>query len=96
MVEGMPDAETWTMALDQYRYPVDLTRFTGVQEHQGWFNLNIEPGDRLASTPSEPRYLDDDIPFSLVSIHVWSDVDTRAARGVRRCQRSPEPLRQTA
>ena len=52
----MPDAETWTMALEQYRFPVDLTRFTGVQEHPGWFNLNIEPGDRLQTMRYEARF----------------------------------------
>ena len=52
----MPSAEIRAMALAQYQYPVDLTRFTGVQEHPGWFNLNIEPEDRLQTMRFEARF----------------------------------------
>ena len=44
------------MALAQYQYPVDLTRFTGALEDQNWFNVRIEPGDRLQTMEFEARF----------------------------------------
>ena len=58
MVEGVPDAETWKTALDEYRYPVDLTHFTGAWEDQNWFNVRIEPGDRIQTMEFEARFRD--------------------------------------
>ena len=47
---------TWKHALDQYRYPVDLRKFTGAQEHQRWFELNTSPGDPLRTIAFETRF----------------------------------------
>ena len=44
------------MALAQYQYPVDLTRFTGALEDQNWFNVRIEPGDRIQTMEFEARF----------------------------------------
>ena len=56
MVEEVPDAETWKRALDEYRYPVDLTQFTGAREYQNWFNLENRTGDRLQTMRFEARF----------------------------------------
>ena len=50
----MPD--TWTDALEKYRYPVDLRRFTGAGDYPGWFELNICPGDPLQTMGFETRF----------------------------------------
>ena len=48
--------ETWARALDQYRYRVDLTRFTGADEHPSWFDLDTKLGDRLKTIEFEDRF----------------------------------------
>ncbi len=47
---------TWTDALEKYRYPVDLRRFAGAGNHPGWFDLNICPGDPLQTMGFETRF----------------------------------------
>ena len=47
---------TWKRALDEYRYPVDLRKFAGAPEHDGWFELNICPGDPLQTMGFETRF----------------------------------------
>ena len=47
---------TWKRALDEYRYPVDLRKFAGAPEHDGWFELNICPGDPLQTMGFEARF----------------------------------------
>ena len=47
---------TWKRALDAYRYPVDLGRFTGARECPGWFELSIDPGDPLQTLGFETRF----------------------------------------
>ena len=48
--------QTWAGALDEYRYPVDLARFTGADEHPSWFDLDAKPGDRLKTMEFEARF----------------------------------------
>ena len=50
------DAETWEMALDSYRYPVDLTDFRDAQKHRGWFDLKIVPGNLSQTMSFETRF----------------------------------------
>ena len=47
---------TWKRALDEYRYPVDLRKFSGAPECDGWFELNICPGDPLQTMGFECRF----------------------------------------
>ena len=51
-----PDAETWETALDAYRYPVDLNGFRDAQNHRGWFDVRIDPGDRAETMSFETRF----------------------------------------
>ena len=50
------ETETWAKGLDSYRYPVDLMRFTSAHKHPSWFDLDIEPGDRLKTMEFEARF----------------------------------------
>ena len=47
---------TWKRALDEYRYPVDLRKFSGAPECNGWFELNICPGDPRRTMGFECRF----------------------------------------
>lgn len=46
----------WERALNAYRYDADLTRFSGADQHPGWFGLNIDPGDPLQTMGFETRF----------------------------------------
>ncbi len=48
--------QTWTRALDEYRYPVDLRKFSEAGQRPGWFELNICPGDPLQTAGFETRF----------------------------------------
>ncbi len=62
--------ETWARALDEYRYPVDLTRFTGADEHASWFDLDTDPGDRLKTIEFEDRFREQ----AQHRLEVWGEV----------------------
>ena len=47
---------TWKRALDEYRYPVDLRKLAGFPNRDGWFELNISPGDPLQTMGFEARF----------------------------------------
>ena len=47
---------TWKSALDAYQYPVDLRRFVGAGENPGWFELNLDSGDRAQTMDFENRF----------------------------------------
>ncbi len=47
---------SWKLALDAYRYGVDLRRFSRASEYPGWFDLNIDPGDPLQTMGFETRF----------------------------------------
>lgn len=51
-----PPSSAWERALNAYRYEADLTRFSGADEHPGWFKLNISPGDPLQTMGFETRF----------------------------------------
>ena len=51
-----PGVETWERALAAYGYPVDLNRFRDAQNHPGWFELKIDPGDRSQTMSFETRF----------------------------------------
>ena len=49
--------ETWETALQEYRYPVDLTKFEGAGNNPpGWFEINIAKGDLAETTAFEDRF----------------------------------------
>ena len=50
----MPD--TWSDALNKYRYPVDLRHFAGASKRSRWFKRNICPGDRSGTMELEDRF----------------------------------------
>ncbi len=62
--------ETWARALDEYRYPVDLARFSGADEHASWFDLDTKPGDRLKTTGFEDRFREQ----AQHRLEVWGEV----------------------
>ena len=62
--------ETWARALDKYRYRVDLTRFTGADEHPSWFDLDTRPGDRLKTIEFEDRFREQ----AQRRLEVWGEV----------------------
>ena len=70
MVAGVPAAETWKTALDKYRYPFDLTDFTGTREHQNWFNLENQAGNRLQTMGFEARFRE----HAGHHLEVWGEV----------------------
>ena len=62
--------ETWARALDEYRYPVDFTRFTGAGAHPSWFDLDTEPGNRLKTMEFEARFREQ----ARHRLEVWGEV----------------------
>ena len=62
--------KTWARALDEYRYPVDLARFTGADKHPSWFDLDTKPGDRLKTTGFEDRFREQ----AQHRLEVWGEV----------------------
>ena len=48
-----PSIRKWQHALDEYRYPVDLTTFADRQQHCGWFARNIDVGNRAQTIEFE-------------------------------------------
>jgi ribosomal protein L40E len=51
-----PSICKWQHALDEYRYPVNLTTFADRQEYSGWFTRNIEIGDRAQTIKFETLF----------------------------------------
>ena len=60
--------ETWARALDEYRYPVDLTKFSGAGA--SWFELNTKPGNRIKTMEFEARFRRQ----AQHHLEVWSEV----------------------
>jgi len=50
------DSLDWHDALDSYRYPVDLQKFSGRDRFPGWFGLNLNKGDRSETIQFETRF----------------------------------------
>ena len=50
------DSLDWHDALDSYRYPVDLQKFSGRDRVPGWFGLNLEKGDRSETIQFESHF----------------------------------------
>jgi hypothetical protein len=50
------DLLDWHEALDCYSYPVDLREFSGGGRFPGWFDLNLEKGDRSETIQFETRF----------------------------------------
>ena len=42
----MEAAETWKRALDEYRYPVDLSKFVDASQTHRWFYWDLDIGNR--------------------------------------------------
>ncbi len=62
--------ETWEKALDEYRYPADLTLFRDAGKYQSWFNWDINLGNRSQTMEFEAR-------FKAQAIHhleAWAEV----------------------
>ena len=64
------DAETWERALDAYRYRVDLTKFRDAQKHHGWFDLRLDPGNRLQTMSFEAHFR----AKALDNLEAWGEV----------------------
>ena len=48
---------TWQHALDEYRYPVNLSDYEfATSEGPGWFELNLSKGDRVETIGFEKRF----------------------------------------
>lgn len=50
------DSLDWHIALDSYRYPVDLGQFPGRSRFPGWFDLDLEKADLEQTTQFETRF----------------------------------------
>ena len=48
--------QSWKDALDKYRYSVDLSKFAATPHRPGWFELNLDPGDRCQTMDFETRF----------------------------------------
>ena len=51
-----PDSLDWHEALDSYSYPVNLRKFSARGRFQGWFDSNLEQGDRSETIQFETRF----------------------------------------
>ena len=47
---------SWEDALQKYRYPVNLHEFVDAHDHSGWFNRNLETGDRKQTMQFEEYF----------------------------------------
>src|SRR5258708_3660931 len=46
----------WHEALDSYRYPVDLRKFSGRDRFPGWFDQNLTRGDQTETAQFEAHF----------------------------------------
>jgi len=51
-----PDSLVWHVALDSYRYSVNLRKFPTRDGFPGWFDRELEKGDRSETIQFENRF----------------------------------------
>ena len=66
----MEAAETWKRALDEYRYPVDLSKFVDARQTHRWFYWDLDIGNRHQTIEFETRFREN-APYHL---EAWAEV----------------------